>query len=129
MIWEVVKIPESSRGRTTPYASVGFSRLSLSSAACALIEDHQSIKYVELLKGKVNNNLCIGVRLLKEPTDHSLAVSRKKDTNGKILSGMDITNKQVIESLFGPAGSAKKVTRYNVRKDTESENILIISAE
>ena len=129
MKWEVVKIPENRRGRTAPYASIGFNRLSLSAAACELIEDHYNIKYVELLKGKLNNKLCIGVRLLKEPTSNSLAVSRKKDSNGKYVTGMDITNKRVIEDLFGPVGSAKKVTRFNVRKDEESENILIISAE
>ena len=129
MNWEVVKIPENRRGRTTPYASVGFGRLSLSAAACELIENHETIKHVELLKGKINNKLCIGVRLLREPTANSLAVSRKKDANGNYVTGMDISNKRTIEELFGPAGSAQKTTRYNVRKDEDADNILIISAE
>ena len=129
MNWEVVKIPENKRGRTMPYVSVGFGRLSLSAAACELIENHESVKYVELLKGKINNKLCIGVRLLQEPTANSLAVSRKKDSNGKFVTGMDISNKRVIEDLFGPSGSAQKTTRYNVRKDDEADNILIISCE
>ena len=129
MNWEVVKPPENRRGKNLPYASVGFGRLSLSAAACELIEDHRSITHVELLRGKLNNNLCIGIRLLNEPTEHSLSVSRKKDSNGKFVTGMDITNKHVIESLFGPAGSAKKATRYNVKKDPDAKNILIISAE
>ena len=129
MNWEVVKIPQNSRGRTTPYVSVGFGRLSLSAAACELIENHQTIKYAELLKGKINNKLCIGVRLLRESTANSLAVSRKKDSNGKMVTGMDISNKRVIEELFGPSGSAQKTTRYNVRRDETAENILIISCE
>ena len=129
MNWEVVKIPENKRGRTTPYASVGFGRLSLSAAACELIENHKEIKHAELLTGKVKNNLCIGVRLLTEPTANSLAVSRKKDSNGKFVTGMDICNKATIEKLFGPAGSANKITRFNVRKDDDSDNILIITAE
>lgn len=129
MNWEIVKIPENRRGRTTPYVSVGFGRLSLSAAACELIKNHESIKYAELLKGKFNNKLCIGVRLLTEPTANSLAVSRKKDANGKLVTGMDISNKRVIEDLFGPSGSAQKTTRYNVRKDDDADNILIISCE
>ena len=59
MNWEVVKPPENRRGKNLPYASVGFGRLSLSAAACELIEDHRSITHVELLRGKLNNNLCI----------------------------------------------------------------------
>ena len=129
MKWEVVKIPEGKRGRSAPYASVGFGRLSLSAAACELVTDYENKKYVELLKGKLNNKICIGVRLLEEPTANSLSISRKKDANGKTISGMDITNKKTIEDLFGPVGSAKKVTRFGVKKDEEEENILIISAE
>ena len=129
MNWEIVKIPENRRGRTMPYVSVGFGRLSLSAAACELIENHETIKYAELLKGKNNNKLCIGVRLLREPTANSLAVTRKKDSNGKPVTGMDISNKRVIEELFGPSGSAQKATRYNVRRDETDENILVIFCE
>ena len=129
MNWEIVKIPENQRRRGTPYASVGYGRLSLSAAACELIENYEQIKCVELLKGKINNQLCIGVRCLKETTSNSLMVSRKKDSNGKYITGMDITNKHIVESLFGPVGSANKVTRFKVRKDDDAENILIIFAE
>ena len=42
---------------------------------------------------------------------------------------MDITNKRVMETLFGPTGCQDKVTRFNVRKDEDDDNVLIISAE
>ena len=129
MNWEVVKIPGNRRGKSIPHASVGFGRLSLSAAACELIKNHQEITHAELLRGKVNNSLCIGVRLLTEPTENALAVSRKKDKNGKLVTGMDISNKAIIENLFGPVGSANKITRFNVKKDEDADNILIISAK
>ena len=81
MGWEVVKIPTSSRGRTSPYASVGFGRLSLSAAACELIDNYETYTHVQLLKNRVNNRLCIGVRFLKEAAPDSLKISRKKMTN------------------------------------------------
>ena len=129
MKWETVKISSNSRGRGTPYASIGFGRVSLSAAACELIDGHQEIKYVEFLKATINNKLCIGLRLHKEYVENSVAVSRKKDSNGKYVTGMDITNKPIVGELFGLTGLANKVTRFKVRKDDDESNVLIIYTE
>jgi len=129
MGWEVVKIPTSSRGRTVPYASVGFGRLTLSAAACELIDNYESFKYVQLLRNRVNNRLCIGVRFLYESASDSLKISRKKMSNGKLVAGIEISNRKVLENLFGLAATAKKATRYDVKKDDTYENFLIIFAE
>lgn len=128
MGWEVVKIPTNSKGRTAPYASVGFGRLALSAAACELIGNYDQFMYVQLLKNRINNKLCIGVRFLSSATDDSLRISRKK-ANGKLVGGIEISNKVILEGLFGLAASAQKTTRYDVKKDDSFENFLIIFAE
>ena len=129
MSWEVVKIPTSSRGRTSPFASVGFGRLSLSAAACELIDNYEEYTYVQLLKNRVNNRLCIGVRFLKEASPDSIKISRKKVKNGKYVGGIEISNSKVLESIFGLAATAKKATRYDVKKDESYKNFVVIFAE
>ncbi len=128
MGWDIVKIPIASKGRTSPYASVGFGRLSLSVAACELIENYEQYKYVQLLKSRINNQLCIGVRFLKEAVPDSIKITRKK-SNGKPVGGIDIACSTVLEGLFGLAATAKKSTRYDVKKDDSFKNFLVVFAE
>lgn len=131
MIWETVKIKNEKKGRTMPYASVGFGRLSLSCAACELIENFTSFSYVELLKAISNNETLIGVRFLKEndKTTNSLPIKRRKLKNGTTVGGIDICNKGTIGDLFGLAGTQNKATRYGVKKDPDEDNILVIFGE
>lgn len=128
MEWSIVKITTEKKGRNTPFASIGFGKIALSAAACELIEDYEQYKYVELLRGKRNNKLCIGVRFLKNNTQDSIAIKRKI-VDGKAINGITIENKGAIEEIFGITGTARKTTRYNVDKDNESSNILIIFSE
>lgn len=128
MEWSIVKITSDKKGRNTPFASIGFGKISLSAAACELINNYEQYPYIELLRGKKNNKLCIGVRFLKNTTQDSIKVTRKI-VDGKTISGLTIENKSVIEELFGIAGAARKTTRYNVEKDNNEENILIIYGE
>ena len=127
MDWEVVKVGANAQGRTNPYASIGFGRISFSISACELLGDYENYQYVELLKGRRNNKSCIGVRFLhdSERTDNSLPIRRKK-SKGKVVGGLDIANKGLLEGLFGPAASASKSTRYNVTIDENNKRILIM---
>lgn len=131
MIWETVKIKNERKGRTMPYASVGFGRLSLSCAACELINNFENFPYVELLKAVVNNETLIGVRFVSEnnKTTNSLPVKRRKLKNGTTVGGVDICNKGTMSELFGLAGTQNKATRYGVKKDPDEDNILIIYGE
>ncbi len=133
MKWEVVKVQSRERNLrsgSAPYASVGFGRIALNITACSLIENYEQYKYAELLKGRQRSKLCIGVRFLLEDerTPNSLPL-RRRMRNGIPTGGFDIHGKQITEELFGPAASASKSTRYNVAKDDENGNILIIFAE
>lgn len=127
MNWETVKIKNDQRGRTMPYASVGFGRLSLSTAACELIENFESYTLVELLKANDGNKLFIGVRFLKseDRTENALPIKRRM-VNGKIVGGIDIMNKGMMQDLFGDTGTQNRVTRFCVKKDPDDSNILII---
>ena len=131
MNWETVKIKNDRKGRTMPYASVGFGRLSLSTAACDLIENFEMYPYVELLKAVSNNETLIGVRFVKESnkTTNSLPVKRRKLKDGTVIGGIDICNKGTMDELFGLSGTQNKATRYGVRKDPDEDNILIIYGE
>ena len=128
MEWSTVKIENDAKGRNSPYASIGFGKISLSAAACKLISDYEQYKYVELLQGERNNTPCVGIRFLRQRSENSLPVKRRtqKTSKGKTVDGADIANKATLEKLFGPAASAKKSERYNVTKDEDSDNILII---
>ncbi|MDE7163516.1 MAG: hypothetical protein K2O44_05510 [Clostridia bacterium] len=128
MEWSVVKITSDKRGRNTPFASIGFGKIALSAAACELIANYEQYPYVELLRGKKNNKLCIGVRFLTNTTQDSIKVKRKV-VDGKTITGLTIENKSIIEELFGITGTARKTTRYNVEKDNIADNILIIYSE
>ena len=136
MDWEVVKIrgPLRNAGRWnsrgTPYASVGFGRLSLNTAACELIDMFEQAKNVELLRGRHKNKACVGVRFLSPlETSPDMLPIRRRIRDGVASGGVDIHGKRIMEELFGPAASATKTTRYSVEKDNQNSNILIVFAE
>ena len=124
MYWETVKIENSSRVSGVPTASVGFGRISLNASACELLDDQKQYTHVQLLKAKNAGRLCVGVKFLKEAEQNSVVIKRRKTKEGKVVGGIDITNKGAIEGLFGITGSANKVTRFEVKK--YNENILEI---
>lgn len=130
MKWETVKIRNDQKGRTMPYASVGFGRLSLSTAACELIDNFESYACVELLKATVNVQTLVGIKFLKEEerTEDSLPIKRRK-VNDKIVGGIDIMNKGTMQALFGVIGTQNKATRLCVKKDPDESNILIVYGE
>lgn len=121
MNWETVKI-ENKNCRSIPYATVGFGRVALNVAACELLGDYGQYNFVEFLKARDNGKTCIGIKFLKEHTPNSIAIGRRRMKDGKLIGGMDISNKGVVESLFGVLATANKSTRYEVKK--YEENIL-----
>ena len=130
MNWKTVKIQNDRKGRTLPYASVGFGRISLSSAACDLIKNSDTFSYVELLEGQEYGRKVFGVRFLKEyvKSEDSLPIKRRT-VKGKIVGGIDICNKGTVEALFGKVGVDRHATRFNVRKDPDDPFVLIIEGE
>ena len=126
MNWQTVKIPNESRGKCTPYASVGHNSLSLNAAACDLIENYEDYDFVELLRAEQNKKILIGVKLCKTSSNNSIKIARTK-YKGKYVKGITIANKKVLESLFGVDRASGAVTRFPVAKDKDSDNILVIT--
>ena len=132
MKWETVEIKNDRKGRTMPYASVGFGRISISSAACELIDNYDAYSFVELLRGRdENNKQIVGVRFQKAMVKsvNSLPIKRRKLKNGTIVGGIDICNKGTVEELFGMVGTQNKATRLSVKRDPDDRYILIICGE
>ena len=127
MYWEVVKIESSSRVNGKPVASVGFGRISLNSSACELLDDHKQYNYVQLLKARNAGKLSVGIKFLKESMQNSITIKRRKTKDGKVVGGIDITNKGAIEGLFGIAGSANKVSHFDVKKHSDDTLEIILN--
>lgn len=128
MNWETVKIYGEQKGRNTPYASIGRGKISISAAASELIENNEKYTHAKLLKATQNKKTYIGVEFFTEYVADSIKIKRK-EINGKRITGMTIENKGVIEDLFGTDGIQKGTTRYSVKLDDEDKNILVIFKE
>ena len=128
MNWETVKIYGEQKGRNTPYASIGRGKISLSAAASELIENNEKYTHAKLLKATQNKKTYIGVAFFTEYVADSIKIKRK-EINGKRITGMTIENKGVIEDLFGTDGIQKGTTRYSVKLDDDDKNILVIFKE
>lgn len=126
MNWETVKISSRSRGKTSAYASIGFGRINLSYGACVLVKDFPKFKYAQILRGKKEGKLCIGIKLLEESGENTIRLSKRK-VKGKVVeySG-SIDSKPLVEELFGMEGNAKKVTRRSIVLDDVDKSILVI---
>ena len=124
MAWNVVTIENSANCRSKPYASVGFSRISLNVAACSLLDDPDQYKYAEFLTDQERKSV-VGIRFLKDATGGSIVLKRK-NINGKVVGGIDISSKAHVEKLFGVKGTQKQVTRYDVIQDENNPEILIV---
>lgn len=127
MNWEPVKIYNEQKGRNTPYASIGYGRISLNAAACELIKDNNEFTYAKLLKATQGKKTFVAIRFLKEYDSDAIKIKRKT-IKGKLIAGLSIETKGVIADLFGTDGENKVATRYNVKKEKydENEDILVI---
>ena len=129
MNWETVKIDSSRQGKNTAYASIGFGRIVLNSAACGLIENFPEYKYVQILKARKDGKLCVGIKLLKDYKENSIKIGKRKIKGVIVENSLSIDNKPLMEDLFGIQGTQNKATRYPVILDDDDKNILVIYGE
>ena len=128
MEWNVVSIKKTTEGNKAPFASIGRGSVNFNAAACELLGDYNKFKYAQFLtaKGK-NGKLIVGVKFLEEHEDNSIEISRKKYSDGKLVSGMTISHKGAVKEVFGAKGVIKGTERHSV--SYEGDNILIISLD
>ena len=112
MEWEVFKLKQAG-GRTAPFVSIGRGTLDFSQAACELVNDNGSYKYAQILTGKEKGKAVVAVKFLEEYADNCIPIKRKQ-AEGKIISGMSVRNKDAIEQLFGKDGANKGMVRHKV---------------
>ena len=121
-----MKISSKSRGKTSSYASVGFGRINLSYGACLLIKDFPKYKYAQVLRGKKDGKLCIGIRFLEESGEDTIRLSKRKVKGQVVEYSGSIDSKPLVSELFGIEGDQHKVTRHSVVLDDDDKNILVI---
>ena len=124
MAWSVVTIENNAKCRSKPYASVGFARVSLNVAACALLNDSDKYNYAEFLRDEAQKSK-VGIHFLTEASENAVVLKRRI-SKGKAIGGIDISSKAHVEKLFGVKGTQKQVTRYDVVRDENDPTILII---
>lgn len=118
MEWQVVKV-KSRSGKNVAFVSIGRGQLDFNARACELINDDGKYKYAQLLKGKENGKIVVGVKFLTEHEEDSIPVSRKLH-KGKLVAGMTIRNKGTITELFGKEGASDRMVRHGVECIGES---------
>lgn len=126
MNWETVKIDGNRQGKNTAYASIGFGRIVLNSAACSLIDNFNDYKYAQILKARKDGKLCVGIKLLKDCKENSIKIGKRKIKGVIVEKSLSLDNKSLMEDLFGIQGTQNKATRYSVVLDDEDKNILVI---
>ena len=126
MNWETVKIDSSRQGKNTAYASIGFGRIVLNSAACELVDNFSEYKYVQILKARKDGKLCVGIKLLKDCKENSIKIGKRKIKGAIVEKSLSIDNKPLMEDLFGIQGTQNKATRYPVVLDDDDKSILVI---
>ena len=129
MNWETIKIDSSRQGRNTAYASIGFGRIVLNSAACGLVENFTEYKYVQILKARKDGKLCVGIRLLKDYKENSIKIGKRKVKGVVVENSLSIDNKSLMGDLFGIQGTQNKSSRYPIVLDDDEKNILVIYGE
>ncbi len=120
MEWQVVKVKNGS-GKNVPFVSIGRGQLDFNAVACELVGDDGSYKYAQFLKGKEGRKTVIGVKFIKEYEDNAIPITRKTQKE-RVIAGMTVRNKGIIEELFGKDGANDGMVRHNV--ELAGDNIL-----
>lgn len=125
-VWETVDVKQNSRRSGEAIATISEARISLSPAACALIDDVYSLPYVEIKIAKDENQKInrIGVFLNDEKSESGLSVTRRK-YKGEFTEGLNINSKNLVIAIFGEMSD--KTKKYRVEKG--GDNLLIIDVQ
>lgn len=126
LVWETIDVKQNKRMSGEPIATISEARISLSPAACALVDNIYSLPYVEIKVAKDENQKIsrIGVFLNENKGESGLSVTRRK-YKGEFTEGLNINSKSLVNALFGEMGD--KTKKYGVTKG--GNNLLIIDVQ
>ncbi len=125
--WEIVDVKQLSRRIGEAYASFSESRISLSPAACELIEDIYGKPYVQIriARDATGKTKLVGLKFSREKGENGLLVTRRK-YKGDFVDGLNINSKSLVQIVLGE-DFAGKTMRYEVKRDVD--DLLIIDLE
>jgi len=113
--WKQVNVKQAMRYGGEAFATVGQGRISLSAAACKMIENIYDLKYIEAHAGKINDKTeKIGLRFSDSKTPNSLCYSRRKYKD-RFVEGLEIRSKALVAEFFGKIKDNSS-TRHPVEK-------------
>ena len=114
--WQVIPTRTVNGQRKSPFISVGRGSIDISAAACDLLQnDYKSYTYAKLLR----SGTLVGIQLIAHigssaPEENAIPTSFKR-SNNKDVKGITITNKSMVEEMFGAEiGLGKGTKRYPV---------------
>ena len=114
-IWEKVDIKQTTRRDGEAFASIGQGRIALNANACDLLDNIYSYEWVDILHAKKGNNVAmIGLRFVKNKSNSSLKVVRRK-YRGQIVDGISINSKPLVKKYFGETRETS-TGRFAVKK-------------
>lgn len=115
--WQVIPAKTVRGQRKSPFVSVGRGAIDISAAACDLLpNNYKNYTYATLLR----SGTLVGVRLIAytgtgAPDENAIPTTFKR-SEGKDVKGITITNRAMIEDMFGTEiGLQDKATRFPVR--------------
>jgi len=115
IMWKRVNVKQVPRRGSEAFATVGQGRISISAAACKLIDNIYDFNYIEAHSGKVNDIIeKIGLSFSKTKTHDTLSFSRRKYKN-EFVDGLEIRSKPLVTEFFGKV-KENTSTRYPVEK-------------
>ena len=114
--WQVIPARTVKGQRKSPFISVGRGSIDISAAACDLLpQNYKSYTYAKLLR----SGALVGIQLIAHtgsnaPDENAIPTSFKR-SNKKDVKGITITNKSMVEEMFGEKiGLGKGTKRYPV---------------
>lgn len=115
--WQVIPARTVRGQRKSPFVSVGRGAIDISAAACDLLPgDYHSYTYAMLYR----SGTLVGIKLISHngigsPDKDAIPTSFKR-SGGKEVKGITITNRAMIEDMFGTeVGLQDCTTRFPVR--------------
>lgn len=117
--WETIDIKQYRSKRGEKFASIGGGRISLSAAACSLIDNIYDYEWIEVKQGKKSNKVVqIGLFFTNNEEDNYLRPTRIR-SNGKEVKGIYINSRPLVRKYFGETKEIS-ASRYTVEKVGEN---------
>ena len=114
--WQVIPARTVKGQRKSPFISVGRGSIDVSAAACDLLpQNYKAYTYAKLLR----SGMLVGIQLIAHtgsnaPDENAIPTSFKR-SNQMDVKGITITNKSMVEEMFGAEiGLGKSTKRFPV---------------